>query len=354
MPKRKRNARPEDATGQRDQSDTKIALSAALQRKREEHRVQATGSGPESLVVLPKHLSLLDNTEQTTKFLDELHDKLTTGARVYLDSGAVRILAQDGIVALLAVIARFKESGLKIRGNFPSSDKASRAWMHSGFFEALKTPELQTRDAYRITSGTGNIVSHAGKRVDPALTAGLLASASRFIWGEERWCKGAQRVLLELMHNTNNHASPLRLGEKHWWLSMEFDIRTRVVRFAFVDLGVGIFRSLDGKAETDPWSGWRARLEEVSVADASDAQLLRRILEGEVHLTATGQAYRGKGLPGIAQEHVKGGISGLRIVSNRVNADIDKDRFVPQPRSFSGTLVCWQLSEQNASTRKLE
>ena len=54
-------------------------------------------------------------------------------------------------------------------------------------------------------------------------------------------------MYLELMQNTNNHASLKVFGEKHWWLSVNYDKDNNKVKFSFVDFGMGIFKSLENK-----------------------------------------------------------------------------------------------------------
>jgi hypothetical protein len=153
-----------------------------------------------------------------------------------------------------------------------------------------------------------------------------------------------------LMHNTNNHASLGAKGEKHWWLSVHHRRSRRRVTFSFVDFGVGIFRSLDGKRTNERFHGWRtSEFGTIIPPGATNAQLLQLILTGEMHRTVTKEDFRGKGLPGIREVWERNHISNLRIVTNDVYADVARDEYRTLNPPFDGTLVVWELEESNRS-----
>jgi len=70
--------------------------------------------------------------------------------------------------------------------------------------------------------------------------------------------------------------------------------------------------------------------------------LLKDMLSGEVE-SRTGLPYRGKGLPSMNQDLIRGGIRNLIIISNDVKAEVEKQNFEVLPRPFRGTLIYWEV-----------
>lgn len=150
------------------------------------------------------------------------------------------------------------------------------------------------------------------------------------------------------MHNSHNHATPGHEGDKHWWLAAEPIEAERRVIFSFIDYGVGIFSSLNDKKENNKWFGWALKIKD-KLKHGDNAEILRLILQGELHRTVSGKYYRGKGLPGIKEAMDKNQISNLYIITNNVFADVANDVFKVLPCDFAGTLVGWELNSKNQS-----
>jgi hypothetical protein len=75
--------------------------------------------------------------------------------------------------------------------------------------------------------------------------------------------------------------------------------------------------------------------------------LLKYILDGTLHKTATGKPYHGKGLPGIFKALTRNQLSNLNVITNNVHAKVDAKSYMIMPLQFSGTFVYWELNEEN-------
>src|SRR5690606_12738263 len=104
------------------------------------------------------------------------------------------------------------------------------------------------------------------------------------------------------------------------------DTKSEKVSFAFIDFGVGVFTSLNNKRQGSKFFGVVDKLRE-KVKFGTNADLLRLILDGTLHRTATGKPYHGKGLPGIRKVLERNQISNLNIITNDVHADIASNEF---------------------------
>ena len=168
--------------------------------------------------------------------------------------------------------------------------------------------------------------------------------------GENRVCKGLQRTLIELMHNTNNWASSNAGSQEHWWISVNHDKENHKVHFHFVDYGQGILRSLERRSNPKIWSNFWNLLQNM-VESNRKPEIIKSLLNGE-HRTPEQRDhpyFRGKGLPSIRDALDRGQISNLQIITNDTYSDVQANKFISLSRDFNGTFVHWELEENNIS-----
>lgn len=301
-------------------------------------------------VVAPINFSFNDNPEGVIDFINAIERMFDIRHQVYVVLDQVENIDYGSIVTLLAEMIKFQGCGIKFNGNYPKSTTANATLRTSGFFKYLYSP-LGYEDEYKLSNGGKNeIITHAKKTVDPILANKVVESATETIWGEVRRCKGVYSNLIELMHNTHNHAVYGKTGQKHWWLFAKHDESNHKVSFAFIDLGIGIFESLIQKPND---SAWKIVLEQFRGLKyyKNNCDLLKLILSGEFHkaITVTGQEYRGKGLPAIASTEVKNQISSLKVISNDAYAAPGTNDYRLLTKCFNGTYIYWELGGANES-----
>jgi hypothetical protein len=298
-------------------------------------------------VVAPSILSMRVNPEATIRFFDSLLEYYHRNQAVFVSMRHASRIDYDAIVVLLSVMIRLKSAGIPFYGDIPKDPSVRSLLIKSGFFQNLYR-RFEEQDRYTLGQAH-SIHTHGSRSVDPARSAEVIERATTTVWGIPRRSQGIQRVLLELMQNTNNHASPRLQGEKHWWLSVHHQKKAQRASFVFVDLGIGVLQSLDNKPHTSKWFAWRSKaLTILTVGDNVD--VLRYILGGQLHQTVTGQPFRGKGLPGINEVAERNWISNLLIVTNDVYADVSNKDFHALRNPFGGTLVSWDVSTANKAT----
>lgn len=293
----------------------------------------------------PKSLSLIRSTKQTIRFINNLQYLCDNKKPVFVKLRHLDFLDSSGITVLLSVVYLFKVRGIKFNGDFPENLYCRETLIESGFFECLKENKPPNSD---YTVGKRNqILTKAKKEVDASIGLPIQKEVSMTIWNELRCLKGLQRILVELMHNTNNHAHLSKKGEKHWWLSISHNHTTKKVNFIFLDYGIGIFNSLSKKPKNDlKWS----KLPEYVISffknvNKTNADLLEDLLEGKVHMSVTGKHFRGKGLPGIKEAFDRKSVKNLMIITNNVKADVESKNYEIIDTQFNGTFVSWQLDE---------
>lgn len=295
----------------------------------------------------PQFFSFIENAEETILFINKLEKLYLSRKSVFVNLKNIQVLDYSAVTILVSIMFSFKARNIKFNGNFPKDEKLARLLVNSDFFKYLQKP---VGDKLEYSIGKDNqIFTRANKEVNSELGLIVMMEASKTVWGEKRTCKGIQRVLIELMQNTNNHANINKKGEKHWWLSVNHDKLSKKVSFIFVDYGVGIFESLKNKPQTNKWFGWFEKIKN-KLKYGGNEEIFRLLINGQMHLTVTGQHFRGKGLPGLKEVLERNQISNLKIVSNNVFADIGNELYKKIKTEFSGTFVTWELNENNVNT----
>lgn len=297
----------------------------------------------------PRIFSLIQNPTETLFFVTQLEECFNAGKKVFVHMRNVEYLGEGALVVLLSSLINFKANKLDFNGDFPKNEFAKRRLVESGFFNELyqKTRLIQ-KDSYNLSNRS--IFTHASKIVDAQLSSQLISNISKRVWGTERRCLGVQRAYIELMQNTNNHASIHTQGEHHWWTTVSYDEIRKVACFAFLDYGVGIIKSIT----TDP----KSKLNRVInifkniFNSKNDSELLELLLKGEIHKagrnhSSTKQYFRGKGLPGIYEACNSNHLSNLVVISNKAMAEVSKNNYILLEKNFSGTFVYWEVKRDN-------
>lgn len=149
-----------------------------------------------------------------------------------------------------------------------------------------------------------------------------------------------QRLLIETMTNTHNHAVEKLEGKMEWWLSVEHDEKNNKVSFAFIDNGLGILKSIDKRGYLT------GQIDTIKSYLTKDANILKDIFEGKLK-SRTNLSYRGKGLPAIYKGYVDNYYSNLCVITNNAKAVFDKKSFSRVGNEFTGTLIYFELNKSN-------
>lgn len=297
------------------------------------------------MVPAPINFSFENEPEDTINFIKRIKSNFDLSRPTFVDLRKVISVDNDALVVLLSTMIHFKAKKIDYNGNFPKNKDARKVIEESGFHENL-AKDFKKEDKYFLKDGN-NFITNANKVVDSKLGDYLIGEAAKVVWGEPRRCKGAQRSLIELMQNTKDHAAiGFPSSDKHWWLSVKHDKKLKTVSFSFVDYGVGIFESLKQKPNSSKfYLGIDKMIKRFKFG--GNEQLLKLILNGDLHETVTGKKYRGKGLPGIKEALDMGYISKLLIITNDVYADVEKTEYRKLNTKFSGTFVRFELQTTN-------
>lgn len=300
-------------------------------------------------VKAPREFSLVDNEIKTLEFLQELKVCLDSRQKTLVRLDDVKILSTDAILVLLSNMVHFQVENVGFNGTKPTDQRARQKLELSGFIKHLYgTTGYELEDQYAFRKMSSHLYTHGQKTVASKEADELVKYASETVWGEARRCPGVQKTLLELMHNTHDHAGESK-GERLWWLSVEHNKQEKEVTFSFIDFGVGIFRSLENKGPNEPLYGAMGYIKQLFPWVKTQAQTLQLILEEKVHLTQTNEYYRGKGLAKIYSLYRQNMISSLSIISNNASFNAEKNDYHVVSKEFMGTFVSFKIDEHTKS-----
>lgn len=294
----------------------------------------------------PINFSFVHSTEKTVEFIRKIERSFSIKQKIFVNLERVEYIDNSAIIVLLSVMNLFRSRGLGFGGNYPIAEDAAILLYNSGFLKSL------FRGSRKLTYTFGKknqLFTQENKKVVASLGHPLMIEVGFTIFGERKIFKGLQRILLELMQNTNNHAVVDNKGQKNWWLSVNHDRENNKVAFSFVDYGVGVFESLKSKKEGNKWFGAFEKVKN-RLKYGTNEEVLKLLLNGDLHMTVTGKHFRGKGIPGMKQVLDRNQISNLHVITNDAYADVSGNNYKKLRNHFSGTFVYWDIDDTNQTT----
>lgn len=280
----------------------------------------------------PPNFSFIENTVAVLAYLENIQNHINRRKPVLINLKEITNLTNDAIVLLLALVKNPTiTKDVPIKGNYPRDEELRKIFQESGVFGANGQDD----------EPKNYILTRQNKKAEGGIACELIKRATKIVFGQEARCPGVYRALMESMANTCYHAKPQQIGHETWWLTVYHDRALNKVSFAFIDLGVGIFKSSN-------ISGFREKLSTLfGIKDNRD--VLKEIISGR-KMSSTKIPYRGKGLPTIFKGLERNYYSNLKIISNDVKADLSADKYEKISKEFSGTFLYWELNNTNRWT----
>lgn len=283
----------------------------------------------------PNNFSFINNPEEMLDYYDRARKKAEKSIAVKFDLSLVEELTPDAI-ALHASVLNDKNycPGNYLSGNAPKKSELRHKFMSSGFYEHVKSKaNAKTRE--------NNFLLHkvSEHKVEPVVAKEATDFAAKKTFGKDIILRPVYEILIELMANTNNHASVIDSVVYDWWLYVFYDKKTNVTSYSFLDFGVGIFRS---KAFTR----YKNFLFVEFGRDKKPEEMAEDLLNGKIS-SRTGLGERGRGFSCITQNTEYEMIKKFIIISNNVFIDVKNRQYRALENSFSGTFVYWEVGDEN-------
>lgn len=285
----------------------------------------------------PSVFSFILNPNETNSFFTKIISFITRrenfGRSLFFDISKIEKLTIDALMYLLAIVNNLNsnfQNKYAFSGNAPDRADVKKMFSESGFYHFVKyqgtEPIARNNDNLQIVSGEKSETQIAKKMSDfVCAKAGVTKIASNFIY----------ILMIELMSNTFKHAysSGQSVLFPRWYSFAEYD-GDQTISFIFMDTGEGIPATVR--------KNFAEKLDFLNIR--GDASYVKSALNGDFR-TATGQTFRGKGLPRIRKFCKEKKIRNLRIISNSADVSVYEKSFLSDEIAppLYGTLYYWQV-----------
>jgi hypothetical protein len=278
----------------------------------------------------PTEFSLINNTEAVLEYFKIAREYLKEGYPIRFDISKINSLTPD---AIILQIARIKDEKFHnkngIAGNAPDDPKLKKLFMESGFYNYVNTsgskPNGKDTLIHKITKN----------KVEPKIAKDACLIGLKHSLDSDEIFDPMYDILIEIMQNTNNHAGQTR-GQYDWWLHIYNDPTTKISKYTFLDLGVGIFDSI-------PALNFKNTITK-AVGFTNNTNLVKPLFNGEIK-SRTAKPERGKGIPQVYESSKHESFNKFIMISNDVYVDMKNLNTKKLNNNFSGTLFYWELKK---------
>lgn len=269
------------------------------------------------LCTAPKEFSLIHNPAETIEFFNKIQNIIKNkihGTKISIDSSGVKEVTVDALIYLIAIMENMKinrEEEYAFFGNAPIEKEARNVYENSGFVDYINSrgKSLPQNGRYALL--------RTGNRNMPSVTKGICDFVIEKLGVEKKDVSFIQKILVELMSNTYNHAYPEEISDmdSKWYAYVEHVNNT--IRVIFVDTGKGITgtvrRKLSEKIRT-------------VFGTLNDSELLFHALQPDNFIrTETKESNRGRGIPGIKEDMDNSPVDSFWIFSGSGAVKIVRD-----------------------------
>ncbi len=316
----------------------KKKYNAKLQRARKIQSIQRYQQKPYENFEAPKKFNFIDNTNEVLEYLECCKIAFKQKSKVNFNIESIEELTPDAINLLIASIndPRFTFNGSYI-GNAPKDKKLKKLFTASGFYNFVSSSSSVKQN---IDVKNNLLHKETDYKVRPAIAKTICIKGLEHVANSDKPFEPLYEILIELMQNTNNHASANEEDKTKWWTYVYNDPETGNSIYSFLDLGVGIFDSIVVKNYLQKQAQKIGLMHNVNyVKDLLDGKIQSRIEEDN--------EIRGKGIPQIVNNAQLDCFKRFYIVSNNVKIDVKKKIGIKLNSNFSGTFLYWELKKGN-------
>lgn len=279
----------------------------------------------------PENLSMIENMENYMDFLDEIDYYGFKRQDLELDFSEVKNITPDGLLMIIAYLNRYKNRNpqCNINGNSPDNNDCFRIFEESCFYQYAFSNHRPKKDDILLSIRSDMMICPDD--------AGAVAKFVRNKLGinDLIFTKAIYTVIMESMTNVRDHAYKKKKGrgEGYWWLMAMPAKNKNTIRFALVDNGKGIPKTMRKKLISDD-------------VLKKDGELIQAtVLENK--RSSTKLHYRGRGLPKMKELVTSSKIKNLNIISRKGGYFIDEDKtYDLNDKEYFGTVICWEFFKE--------
>lgn len=321
----------------------KLRVKQSIARKRNEAFYHHPNSSKHTTLLAPAKFSLLNNPAEVIEFFVKAKKSFDDNIPVYFDHSNVTEMGPETLTYFCAQIADRKfTNGVAFQGKLPTDKTLKSMFIKAGFYDIVR-PLHNVSDKLSLNIYDKLIHKVTGDEVDGVIASKVCLSAMEHTYNSNDYkIQNFYPILVECMANTHNHAGG-GVYACNWWMLAYKEPHTKITKFCFLDLGVGIFKSLKSKYK----NGIIPEKLRYYLPSTPNKMILRQIFSGSKKTSTVGLQGRGEGI-GYVYRLVKNDktIRNFTVLSNNViakisyNSDDTVDSLAPE---LKGTIYYWEL-----------
>lgn len=306
---------------------------------------------PNIIFNVPEIFSIINNPEQTIKFLNSIIfevekirklykiNKLTNFIRLFkIDMQEVEQITSDALMYLLTIIKNTRgERILPINwvGNFPKNDEVKQYLKRSGYLNYMQTAQeniVQVDNNINIKTGVGYEYLDKGILVD--IRQQIIDFTCIKLNKEKTKVNYLMTMLTEMITNIRDHAYDKEGLFRHSWHIFVENKEDRIT-YTFMDNGLGI-----------PSTIKKSIIEKLFTAFDLDKEYkyIEAAVNGIEKRSETGLIERGNGLPSIYEQFTNKNVENFAIISNK--AFFAENNSYDLINNLNGTIFYWEIKKE--------
>ena len=286
----------------------------------------------------PEKLNFIERTDELIDYFKDAKECLKNSVPIAMDISHVTEMTPDSIAFFVSQITSLRNYKAKIIGNEPINVNTQKIFRESGFYKFVKS-KIKHKGA------DGNLMhKESNYMVVPHIAAnGTRLSLENGNYDENE-TEAIYNIFIELMSNTHHHANLTNYGITKWWLYVYSDKATNVTSICFLDLGVGIFKSIVVKSYI--------RKIKRTLGFTHNIDLVDDLINGNIasRIEADNEI-RGKGIPQITSYSTLPIFKSFYMITNNVKVDFKKNTKYKLHNNFAGTLFYFELCPQMSTNQ---
>lgn len=282
----------------------------------------------------PKIFSFIDNADEVVRYFNLVKDNVHLNQPVRIDISKITHLSPDIIILLIAVLKDKKSMKVGIHGNAPEDSNLRKIFIESGLYNFVKS-----RGKKRVADNN-KLWKHSTNNQVKGEIAGEAVLICKNLFqqnGINYDTDNIYNLLVEAMSNTINHADKKK-SNINWWLYYFIDENEKIIKYSFIDLGVGIFKS----ASFDSYRRF------ANIFVPGNSLLVKPFLEGKIISSREyDQEISGKGVRQIINCANNAEFTKFSIITNDQMINVKDKTNQSLSNNFDGTFIHFEISYSN-------
>ena len=283
----------------------------------------------------PPNFSFIDNSDEVVKYFNIVKNNVESDQPVRIDISKITNLSPDIIILQIAVLKDRKSMSVGIIGNAPEDPNLRKIFIESGLYNFVKS-----RGKKRVADNN-KLWKHSTNNQVKGEIAGEAAAVCKNLFkqnGINYDTDNIYNLLVEAMSNTINHADKKK-ANINWWLYYFIDESEKTIKYSFIDLGIGIFKS----ASFDSYR----RIANIFVP--GNGLLVKPFLEGKIISSRENDNdISGKGVKQIINCAENPEFTKLTIITNDQMINVKDKTHQSLNHNFDGTFIHFEILYSNS------